>query len=68
MNYDVKINFMDKLPKSFKELMEEAEASWEADDGAYYNHADSIEVSGKMMVEAGDLSYAEWETLQRRYC
>ena len=61
----VKIDF--EVPSILKEIMDFAEESDIAEDGNYYNWADTIETMAKNLYVEGVLSAKQWDALSRRY-
>lgn len=68
VDYSIKINFADKLPPDYVNLLKEAE---EHDNNenyvAYDNCVEAIGIGAKLMCQNGRISTYEWDILMRRY-
>ena len=68
VNYDIEIEFMDRLPEDYINLLHEAEEYDKTGDyGMYFNDVDAIDIGAKMLCMNGVISEYEWRVLLSRY-
>lgn len=68
VNYDIEIEFIDRLPEDYINLLHEAEEYDKTGDyGMYFNDVDAIDIGAKMLCMNGVISEYEWRVLLSRY-
>lgn len=68
VNYDIEIEFMDRLPEDYINLLHEAEEYDKTGNyGMYFNDVDAIDIGAKMLCMNGVISEYEWRVLLSRY-
>lgn len=68
VNYDIEIEFIDRLPEDYVNLLHEAEEYDKTGDyGMYFNDVDAIDIGAKMLCMNGVISEYEWRVLLSRY-
>lgn len=68
IDYSIKVDFEDKLPAAYKELLREAEENdANGEEFLYLSLVPAIDNGAKTLVANGKLNEVQWDILTRKY-
>lgn len=68
IDYTINIDFIEKLPPDYVNLLKEAEEyDKEENEPMYDNCVEAIDNGAKLMCDGGRINAQQWEQLMRRY-